>query len=64
MYIGFSGETEGKGTLGSPRRIWEDNIKIDLLEVGCGGMDWFDLAQDRIGWRALKNAVRNPRGIS
>jgi hypothetical protein len=64
VYIGFSGETEGKGTLGISRRIWEDNIKIELQEVGCGGMDWFDLAQDRIRWRALVNAVRNPRGIS
>jgi hypothetical protein len=64
VYLGFSGETEGKGTLGSPRRIWEDNTKIDLQEVGCGGMDWFDLAQDRIRWLALVNAVTSPRGIS
>ena len=55
--IGFSGDTEGKGPLGSPRCIWEDNIKMDLQEVGCGGMDWFDLAQDRIRWRALVNTV-------
>jgi len=38
---------EGKRPLGGPRRIWEDNIKMDLQEVGCGGMDWIELAQDR-----------------
>jgi len=41
------GEPEGKRPLGTPRRRWEDNIKMDLQEVGCGGMDWTDLAQDR-----------------
>jgi hypothetical protein len=41
------------------RRIWEDNIKMDLQEVGCGGMDWIVLAQDRGRWRALVNAVMN-----
>jgi hypothetical protein len=44
---------EGKRPLGRPRRRWEDNIKMDLQEVGCGGMDWIDLAQDRDGWRAV-----------
>ena len=38
---------------------WEDNIKMDLQEVGCGGMDWIDLAQDRDRWRVLVNAVKN-----
>jgi hypothetical protein len=42
---------------GRPRRRWEDNIKIDLQEVGWGDMDWIDLAQDRDRWRALVNAV-------
>ena len=40
---------------------WEDNIKMDLQEVGCGGMDWIDLAQDRYRWRVLGNAVVNLR---
>jgi hypothetical protein len=43
----FGGETEGKKPLGRPRRRWEDNIKIDLQEMGCVGMDWIDLAQER-----------------
>jgi hypothetical protein len=48
---------EGKGQMGRPRRRWEDNIKIGLQEVGCRGMDWIKLAQDRDKWRALVNAV-------
>jgi hypothetical protein len=44
---GFGGEPEGKRPLGRPRRRWEDNIKMDLQEVGLGVMDWIDLAQDR-----------------
>ena len=52
---------EGKRPLGSPRRRWEDNIKMDLQEVGCGGMDWIKLTQDRETWRALVNAVMNLR---
>ena len=43
---GFGGEPEGQSPFGRPRRRWEDNIKMDLLEVGCGGMDWIDLAQN------------------
>ena len=57
VYIGFSGGTEGKGPLGIPRRIRDDNIKMDRQEAGCGGTGWFDLAQDRIRWRALVNVV-------
>jgi hypothetical protein len=55
------GKPEGKRPLGIPRRRWEDNIKMDLREIGCGGMDWIDLAQDRDQWRALVNTVMNPR---
>ena len=51
------GKPEGKRPLGRPRRRWEDNIKMELQEVGCGGMDWMGLAQDRDRWRALVNAV-------
>ena len=48
MYRVLVGKPEGKRPLGRPRRRWEDNIKIDLQEVGCGGMDWIDLAQNRV----------------
>jgi hypothetical protein len=53
------GKPEGKRTLGRPRRRWEDNIRMDLQEVGFGGMDWIWLAQDRDSWRAIVNAVMN-----
>jgi len=52
---------EGNRPLGRPRRRWEDNIKKDLQEVGCGRMDWIKLAKDRDRWRALMNAVMNLR---
>jgi hypothetical protein len=55
------GKPEGKGPLERARRRWEDNIKMDLQEVGCGGMDWIELAQDRDRWRALVYAVMNLR---
>ena len=50
---------EGKTALGRPRNRWEDNIKMDLQEVGCGDMDWIELAYDKERWRALVNAVMN-----
>jgi hypothetical protein len=47
--------------LEDPGRRWEDNIKMDLQEVGCGSMDWIDLAQDRDMWKVLVNVVMNLR---
>ena len=55
------GKPEGKRPLGRPRRRWEDNIKMDLQEVGYGGTDWIELAQDMDRWWALVNAVMNFR---
>ena len=55
------GKPEGKKPLGRPRRRWEDNIKMDLQEVGEGRGDWMELAQDRDRWRALVGTVRNFR---
>ena len=50
---------QGKSPLGRPRYRWEDNIKMDLQEVGCERMDWIDLAQDRDRWRELVKAIMN-----
>jgi hypothetical protein len=55
------GKPEGKRPLGRPRRRWEDNNKMDLQEVGCEGMEWIELVQDRERWQALVNAVMNLR---
>jgi hypothetical protein len=55
------GKPEGKTPLGRPRRRWADNIKLDLREIGWGGMHWIDLAQDRDQWIALVNTVMNLR---
>jgi hypothetical protein len=55
------GRPEGKRPLGRPRRRWEDNIRMDLGEIGWGGMDWIHLAQDRGQWSALVNTVMNLR---
>jgi hypothetical protein len=55
------GMPEGKRPLGIPRRMWEVNIKMDLREIGWGGMYWIDLAQDRRKWRALVNMVMKLR---
>ena len=62
MYTGvWLGKPEVKRPLGRTRHRWEDNIKIDLQEVECRGVDWIELAQDRDRWRALVNAVMNLR---
>jgi hypothetical protein len=52
---------EGKKPLGRPRRTWEDNIRMDLREIGLEGVDWIHLAQDRDQWRAVVNTVMNIR---
>ena len=61
IYRVMVGEPDGKRPLGRPRRRWKDNIIMDVQEVGCGSMDWIELAQDRDRWRALVNAVLNLR---
>jgi len=61
VYRVLVGKPEGKRTLERSRRKWEDNIEIDLQKVGCGGLDWIDLAQDRDGWREIVNAIMNFR---
>jgi hypothetical protein len=60
VYTGFLWiKPEGERPLGRPGRRCDDNIKMDIQEVGCGTMDWIDLAQDRGRWRAHVNAVMN-----
>ena len=61
VYKVLVGKPEGKRPLGRPRRRWEDNIRMDLQEVGLGYEDWIGLVQDRDRWRALVSAVRNLR---
>jgi hypothetical protein len=57
----FVGKSEGRRSLGRPRRRWVDNIRMDFVEVGWGDVDWIGVAQDRDRWRALVNSVLNLR---
>jgi hypothetical protein len=59
VYRALVRKPERKRPLGRPRRRWEDNIKTALQEVGCGGIDWIGLAQNRYKWRAVVNAAMN-----
>jgi hypothetical protein len=61
VYRGLVGKPEGRRPLERPRSRWEDNIGMDLGEVGCGCVDWMELAQDRDRWRALVSVVMNHR---
>ena len=61
LYKVLEGKPERKRQLERPRRRWEDNVKINLQEVGCGNMNWIELAQDRDKWRAPMNAVMKLR---
>jgi hypothetical protein len=61
VYRALVGRPEGKRPLGRPRRRWEDNIKMDLREIGIDGANWVQLAQDRVQWRACVNTVMNLR---
>jgi hypothetical protein len=61
VYRILVGKPEEKRPLGRPRRMWVDNIKMDLGKIGLGGMDWSDLAQDRDQWRAVVSIVTNIR---
>jgi hypothetical protein len=57
-------KSEGKRPLGKPRRRWEDGIRMDLREIGLGGVDWIQLSQDRDRWRAVVSAVMNLRVLA
>jgi hypothetical protein len=64
VYRVLVGKPEGKRPLGRPRRRWEDGMKMDLDEIGSGGVEWIHLAQDRDHWLAVVNAVMNLRVLA
>jgi hypothetical protein len=64
VYKVLVGKPEGKRPLGRPRRRWEDGIRMDLRQMGLGGVDWIQLAQDRDRWRAVVSAVMNLRVLA
>jgi hypothetical protein len=64
VYRILVGKPEGRSPLGRPRRRWEDGVKMDLREIGCGGAEWIQLAQDRDRWRAVVSAVMNLRVLA
>jgi hypothetical protein len=64
VYKVLVGKPEGKIPLGRPRRTWDDGIRIDLSEVGLGGVDWIRLSQERDRWRAVVSAVMNLRVLA
>jgi hypothetical protein len=61
VYRVLIGRSEGKRPVGRPRRRWEDNIKVDLREIGIDGANWIRLAQDRVQWRTFVNTETNLR---
>jgi hypothetical protein len=62
VYKVLVGKPKGKRPFGRPRHIWEDGIRMDLREIGLGGVDWIRVAQDRDQWRAVVSAVDEPSG--
>jgi hypothetical protein len=64
VYRVLMGKSEGKRPLGRPRRRWKDGIRMDFREIGCGSVDWIQLAQDRDRWRAVVNTVMNLRVLA
>jgi hypothetical protein len=64
VYKVLVGKPEEKRSLGRPRRRWEDGIRMDLREIGLGGVDLIELAQDRDRWRAVMSAVMNLRDVA
>jgi hypothetical protein len=64
VYKVLVGNAEGKRPFGRPRRRWEDGIRMDLREIGLGGVDWIRLAQDRDEWRAVVSAMMNLRVLA
>jgi hypothetical protein len=61
VYRVLAGRSEGRRPVGRPRRRWEDNIKMDLREIGIDGTNWIRLAQDRVQWRTFVNTIMNLR---